>query len=67
MSWARCTRCGVVAPVSCGEGSCTTDVLCDYCLYDISEEQDELVRYPRLKPEACARDGGRPFLPRQLQ
>jgi hypothetical protein len=34
MAWARCERCGVVSPVSCGDGSCTTDVLCDYCRFD---------------------------------
>jgi hypothetical protein len=39
MAWAKCAQCGVVTPVSCHDGACTTDVLCSYCAYDQEVEQ----------------------------
>jgi hypothetical protein len=43
VAWAKCRRCGIVAPVSCHDGMCVDGVLCDYCLFDIAAEQDELL------------------------
>ena len=41
MAWAKCAQCGVVTPVSCHDGSCTTDVLCSYCEYyqEVAQER----------------------------
>jgi uncharacterized Zn finger protein (UPF0148 family) len=53
MAWARCARCGVVTPVSCHDGSCTTTVLCSYCEYDqeVQQEQPAQPRKPAQPPK----------------
>jgi hypothetical protein len=60
MAWAKCAQCGVVTPVSCHDGACTTDVLCSYCAYDQEVEQpaqppkkDYVVDRPESSCLAC--------------
>jgi hypothetical protein len=43
MAWAKCRRCGIVAPISCHDGMCLDGSLCSYCEYDVAVEQEELL------------------------